>query len=92
MLLDLLRVNVDLNEVKNVHVAELSWGEGQEATLPAPDLVLAADCVYLESTFPLLITTLCELAPFGKEIEILFCSQKRRNVGPRYTWVTLTAG
>lgn len=76
-----MRENAELNEAKNVHVAELSWGEGHEGNVPSPDVVLAADCVYFEPAFPLLVQTLCALAPVGKEMEILFCWKKRRNVG-----------
>jgi hypothetical protein len=62
------------------------------------DVVLAADCVYFEVSllsplcvnarlmfkpaFPLLVKTLCDLAPLGKDIEILFCWKKRRKVSP----------
>lgn len=60
------------------------------------DIILAADCVYFEvrnkrsgqrmladviqPAFPLLVQTLCDLAPVGQDIEILFCWKKRRKV------------
>lgn len=81
VLVDLMRQNVELNAVDNVHAAELSWGRGEEANVPEPQVVLAADCVYFEPAFPLLVDTLCALAPVGKEMEVLFCWKKRRNVG-----------
>jgi hypothetical protein len=42
------------------------------------DVVLAADCVYFEPAFPLLVATLCALA--GAETEVLLCYKKRRKV------------
>jgi hypothetical protein len=48
------------------------------------DLVLAADCVYFEPAFPLLVHTLCALLPpgtgAGERTEALFCYKKRRKV------------
>ena len=38
--------------------------------------MLAADCVYFEPAFPLLIKTLCDLVK--KETQVLFCYKKRR--------------
>jgi len=95
ILLDLLRTNATLNlpTAKNLHVGELSWGEEIAAVPKQVDVVLAADCVYFEvrqhpfvlitdtePAFPLLVHTLCELAPVGKDMEILFCWKKRRKV------------
>lgn len=60
------------------------------------DFVLAADCVYFEPAFPLLVATLCDLADSdGNELnskgatepepepEMLFCYKKRRKVSLR---------
>ena len=44
------------------------------------DLVLAADCVYFEPAFPLLVYTLDALAMRDNGPEILFCYKKRRKV------------
>jgi predicted nicotinamide N-methyase len=41
------------------------------------DLILAADCVYFEPAFPLLVRTLCDLVA-DQETEVLFCYKKRR--------------
>jgi hypothetical protein len=49
--------------------------------LPRPDIVLAADCVYFEPAFPLLVATLAALVPPPHESaspEVLFCYKKRR--------------
>lgn len=46
--------------------------------IPRPDVILAADCVYFEPAFPLLVETLDDLA--DQTTEILFCYKKRRKV------------
>jgi hypothetical protein len=51
-------------------------------TIPHPQLVLAADCVYFEPTFPLLIQTLSDLVSHDNT-EVLFCYKKRRKVNFR---------
>ncbi|WVF68137.1 hypothetical protein IAT40_002900 [Kwoniella sp. CBS 6097] len=91
ILLNLMAVNVELNlpstsTGRNVHIAELNWGEDIKSSIPveACELVLAADCVYFEPAFPLLVRTLCDLAPLGKDIEILFCWKKRRKADKRF--------
>lgn len=89
VLLDLMQANVDLNlhpmGQNNVHVAEYNWGEAAPPSIPIEDidLVLAADCVYFEPAFPLLVTTLCDLSS-SKEVEILFCWKKRRKADKRF--------
>ncbi|GFZ48270.1 Putative protein N-methyltransferase [Saitozyma sp. JCM 24511] len=90
-LLRLMRDNVSLNlgDVGSEHhllVDELNWGEPIPEGIPKKDidLVLAADCVYFEPAFPLLVRTLCDLAPVGKDIEILFCWKKRRKADRRF--------
>ncbi|KAG6919270.1 hypothetical protein DXG01_007402, partial [Tephrocybe rancida] len=87
-LLDIMRRNVQLNDLgSTVDVAELDWGIPLPSTLPVPDLVLAADCVYFEPAFPLLAQTLFDLTEAGigdKEVEILFCYKKRRKADKRF--------
>jgi len=54
------------------------------ASIPTePDLILAADCVYFEPAFPLLVKTLSALARSPKT-EILFCYKKRRKADKRF--------
>ncbi|WWD08522.1 hypothetical protein V865_006634 [Kwoniella europaea PYCC6329] len=91
MLLDLMEVNAEINlpasqTKRNVHTAELNWGEELPDSIPIKDLdmILAADCVYFEPAFPLLVRTLCDLAPIDKDIEILFCWKKRRKADKRF--------
>lgn len=45
---------------------------------PKPDIILAADCVYFEPAFPLLVQTLADLS--HPTTHILFCYKKRRKV------------
>jgi len=43
-----------------------------------PDVILAADCVYFEPAFPLLLNTLERLLKLNTSATIYFCFQKRR--------------
>lgn len=53
--------------------------------LPPPDIILAADCVYFEPAFPLLISTLSALvSPPAHAPEVLFCYKKRRKADKRF--------
>ncbi|KZT41140.1 hypothetical protein SISSUDRAFT_1043220 [Sistotremastrum suecicum HHB10207 ss-3] len=82
-LLDLMAKNIALNNLeKSVHVAELNWGVPLPTSFPSPDIVLAADCVYLESAFPLLVQTLSDLSE--RPVDILFCYKKRRKADKRF--------
>lgn len=46
--------------------------------IPRPNIILAADCVYFEPAFHLLVRTLDDLS--DSATEILFCYKKRRKV------------
>ncbi|KIJ56579.1 hypothetical protein M422DRAFT_72783 [Sphaerobolus stellatus SS14] len=84
-LLDLIRSNIDLNGLQNVHVAKLDWGTALDQGIRDDiDLILAADCVYFEPAFPLLVETLCALAARSRNPEILFCYKKRRKADKRF--------
>ena len=78
-LLPLLRTNIALNPLRTPCVAtHLPWGT---SIIPAsiskpPDILLAADCVYFEPSFPLLIETMKEL--IGGDTVCYFCFKKRR--------------
>ena len=57
-------------------------GEPIPQDMLSSDLILAADCVYFEPAFPLLVQTLTDLTSMH-DPEILFCYKKRRKVlGP----------
>ena len=66
------------------HLADTFFARGEPvpADIPKPDLILAADCVYFEPAFPLLVQTLAELVP-DRSTEVLFCYKKRRKVRVR---------
>ncbi|KAF9263672.1 hypothetical protein L218DRAFT_327844 [Marasmius fiardii PR-910] len=82
-LLHMMRHNVSMNNLDfKCTVAELDWGTPIPASIPRPDLILAADCVYFEPAFPLLVQTLCDLA--GDTTEVLFCYKKRRKADRRF--------
>lgn len=70
--------NIALNELQGKVVAEvLDWGAPLPTCLPrSPDIVLAADCVYFEPSFPLLQQTLLLLV--GPNTTVYFCFKRRR--------------
>ncbi|EED84419.1 predicted protein [Postia placenta Mad-698-R] len=86
-LLATMRRNTALNGLAPpVRVAELNWG-APLPLLPRPDVVLAADCVYFEPAFPLLVRTLAALVPRdapGPDADVLFCYKKRRKADRRF--------
>ncbi|KAI0676805.1 putative methyltransferase-domain-containing protein [Trametes maxima] len=83
-LLGIMKQNVSLNHLDScVTVAELNWGEPLPLELPKPDLILAADCVYFEPAFPLLVKTLADLV-HDASTEVLFCYKKRRKADKRF--------
>ena len=49
-----------------------------------PNLILAADCVYFEPAFPLLLATLEDLLDLCKESVIYFCFKKRRRADMQF--------
>ena len=49
-----------------------------------PDVILAADCVYFEPAFPLLLSTLADLLDLCKEAVIYFCFKKRRRADMQF--------
>ncbi|KAI9817667.1 MAG: hypothetical protein M1826_001513 [Phylliscum demangeonii] len=83
-LLDLLQQNIKLNELEDrVCPAVLDWGVPPGNGIPdSPDIVLAADCVYFEPAFPLLLETLSALA--GPQTTVYFCYKKRRRADLRF--------
>ncbi|KAF9008792.1 putative methyltransferase-domain-containing protein [Cyathus striatus] len=75
--------NVDINNLSSrVAVVELNWGEPAHDEIPRPHMILAADCVYFEPAFPLLVQTLDNLS--NSSTEILFCYKKRRKADKRF--------
>ena len=82
ILIPLIQRNISLNKtnickVSEVLSANLSWGEDLPGAVPGtPDVLLAADCCYLEESFPLLLRTMKDL--IGDKTVCYFCYKKRR--------------
>lgn len=49
-----------------------------------PDVILAADCVYYEPAFPLLLQTLKDLLALCPSATIYFCFMKRRRADMQF--------
>lgn len=74
----LMKQNIALNKLEGkVEAAIYDWGAPTPAGVPSkPDVILAADCVYFEPAFPLLLETLQNL--IGENTVCYFCFKKRR--------------
>jgi predicted nicotinamide N-methyase len=84
-LLDIMTRNVQMNDIEGdkITVAELNWGSPLPTSIPSkPDIIIAADCVYFEPAFPLLVQTLSDLS--DARTEVLFCYKKRRKADKRF--------
>lgn len=79
-----MKSNIQLNNLgANATAAILNWGEPIPSQIPSkPDVILAADCVYFEPAFPLLITTLQDL--LGPDTVCYFCYKRRRRADMRF--------
>jgi hypothetical protein len=77
-MLSLMNRNIELNALSEaVKATVYDWGEPTPTGLPSqPDILLAADCVYFEPAFPLLLQTLVDL--IGPNTKCYFCFRKRR--------------
>lgn len=80
----LMEDNIALNNLGSTVVASiLDWGEPIPSHIPPkPDIILAADCVYFEPAFPLLIATLHDL--LGPNSVCYFCYKRRRRADLRF--------
>jgi len=79
VLLPIMTSNVELNDLSPlVQAEELNWGEPLPTYARELDVILAADCVYYEPAYPLLIQTLRDLCTTNPGVEILFCYRQRR--------------
>lgn len=91
-MLALMRKNIALNKLnEKVGAVVYDWGTPPPSEiLPSdsagehrnPDIVLAADCVYFEPAFPLLLQTLEDL--IGPATTCYFCFKKRRKADMRF--------
>lgn len=77
-MLPLMQRNIDLNNMgEKVKACVYDWGTKPDGIIPSPpDVVLAADCVYFEPAFPLLLQTLRDL--IGPSTICYFCFKRRR--------------
>lgn len=84
-LVPLMDKNIELNGLAGtVHASTLSWGEPlPDFAQDGVDVVLAADCVYLESAFPLLQRTLMDLTE-RKNTFVLMSYRKRRKADSKF--------
>ncbi|KAL2685874.1 putative methyltransferase-domain-containing protein [Phyllosticta citricarpa] len=75
---DLMLQNTALNGLEAcVKPVIFDWGAAPPAEIPLPPaVILAADCVYFEPAFPLLLQTLEDLV--GENTVCWFCFKKRR--------------
>lgn len=86
-MLALMKKNILLNKLDDkVEAMIYDWGTPPPPELVTatqwPDVVLAADCVYFEPAFPLLLQTLTDL--IGPHTTCFFCFKKRRKADMRF--------
>lgn len=88
-MLSLMQRNIALNGLEDkVYAAVYDWGTSMPADVrdslksSSPDILLAADCVYFEPAFPLLLSTLEDL--IGPRTTCYFCFKKRRKADMRF--------
>ena len=49
-----------------------------------PNIILGADCVYFQPSFPLLLATLKDLMALSQETTVYFCFKKRRRADMQF--------
>ena len=77
------RHNLDSNSTSStVRVSELEWGASVLSFQPPYDLVLAADVIYVEESYPALIQTLLDLT--GPRSLVLLSSKHRYQRDDRF--------
>lgn len=83
-MLPLMQENISLNgSSSKIHALVLDWGSPLPEAIPQwPAVILAADCVYFEPAFPLLMSTLHDL--LGPETVCYFCFKRRRRADMRF--------
>lgn len=83
-MLHLMHRNIELNclAAPLIQGNVLDWGVESESSFDTPDVLLAADCVYFEPAFPLLMQEMKRL--IGPNTTCYFCMKKRRKADLRF--------
>ncbi|PHH70764.1 hypothetical protein CDD82_6932 [Ophiocordyceps australis] len=90
----LARHNIRINGLESRATAlVVNWGEAlpQAVIQQRPSIILAADCVYFEPAFPLLMQTLQDLLALNAEAVVYFCFKKRRRADLHFVKVAKKA-
>jgi hypothetical protein len=84
VMLSLMQRNTALNSLQHaVNPCVYDWGEPSPPNLPTqPEVILAADCIYFEPAFPLLLQTLQDL--IGPRTVCYFACVKRRKADAQF--------
>ncbi|RYP04334.1 hypothetical protein DL764_004527 [Monosporascus ibericus] len=83
----LMEHNITLNDLSSrVKAAVLNWGKPlpREIVDLRANVILAADCVYFEPAFPLLMATLTDLLTLCPSATVFFCFKKRRRADMQF--------
>ena len=84
ILVPLMKDNIVVNGVsESTEATELLWGTPLTEKHDNIDLVLAADCVYLEDAFPLLEDTLLQLTKDSEHQPMILMTYRRRRKADR---------
>ncbi|KAI9739434.1 MAG: hypothetical protein M1818_005122 [Claussenomyces sp. TS43310] len=86
-MMPLMKQNVALNELSSrVQPLVLNWGDPLPKAIrnDPPTHILAADCVYFEPAFPLLMQTMTSLLELTPDAVIYFCFKKRRRADMQF--------
>ena len=67
---------------KDISVAQFDWGTDPSSLEPPFDVVLAADVIYIEETYPLLLKSLVELS--DRDTVILISCKRRYERDDRF--------
>lgn len=80
------KVNLKANQHnlcnKNITIAQFEWGKDPSHLKPPFDIVLAADVIYIEDTFPFLLQSLVDLS--DRETVILISCKRRYERDDRF--------
>lgn len=81
-MLGLMQQNIALNNLPAEFISATVLDWGSTLAISPPDVLLAADCVYFEPAFPLLLNTMTKL--IGPDTICYFCFKKRRRADLKF--------